>query len=260
MLSLGQTNLETRLFEFINSDRAREKLASLKWNDALYKVAVEHSRDMAKQGQVSHTGSDGSQPDERIYASGIFATQTAENVARDLNVVSAHTSLMESIHHRENILNPEMTDAAVGIVAAGQDLYVTEVFIRSLGEVSLPEVRSLLLRQMNSYRESKGLSPLQLSNSLSAVAQSHINVQESLNTLSPPLLLNLMARKEKGTVRVNLYTTESLTLPDEVHPNLGTDMQRVGIGFKRIRGPLCEGGCYMVALIFGSSTEKGPAE
>lgn len=256
----GQTDLESKLFEYINADRAREQLAPLKWNGALYGVALAHSREMAAQSQISHTGSDGSEPHERIEKAGVYATRTAENVARDLNIISAHTSLMESLYHRENILDPEMTDVAVGIVTTGKYLYVTELFIRSLDEVSLVEARRLLLDQMNGYRQSKELPPLQLSKELSANAQSHVDVQENLNMLSPPLLINLMAKKEKGLVRVNVFTATTLTLPEEAHPNLDLNVQRVGIGFKRIRGRLCESGCYLVTLIFVSPSGEGVVE
>lgn len=228
----------------------------MKWSDALYGVALDHSRDMARQGRISHTGSDGSEPHERIAKAGVYASRTAENIARDLNVVSAHTSLMESLYHRENILDPEMTDVAIGVVSTGQYLYVTEVFVRSLDEVSLHDARRILLSQMNDYRQSKQSPPLQLSNALSGIAQSHSDVQENLNALSPPLLIDLVARREKGTVRVNVYTATTLALPDEVHANLELDVQNVGIGFKRIRGKLCERGCYLVTLIFVSPSGK----
>ena len=181
-------------------------------------------------------------------------------MARDLNVVSAHTSLMESIYHRENILDPEVTHAGVGIVRDGKYLYVTELFIRSLSQLTLADARRMLLSQMNAYREQGGNPPLVLSTSLSEAAQSHINVQEKLNALSPPLLMNLMAKKQKGQVRINIYTSSTLGIPQEVHANLDLELQSVGIGFKRIRGKLCESGCYLVTLIFGAPTKRDEAK
>lgn len=252
----AQTKQEKELFGYINADRQQEGLQPLRWDDALYKVAASHSLDMSRSGKISHTGSDGSQPHERIHDVGVFATRTAENVARDINVISAHTALMESIYHRENILDPEMTSAAVGIAPSGQYLYVTEEFVRALEPLSLDSARKLVLDQMNRYRESRQLPQLQLSHTLSSIAQSHIDVQESLNTLSPPLLMNLLAKQYKGSVRVNVYTSATAAIPDEVHENLDLNLQQVGIGFKRIRGKLCEGGCYLFTLIFAAPAEK----
>lgn len=256
ILAFAQSDKEKSLFGFINSDRRQEGLKPLEWNETLHKVAVEHSRDMASQGEISHSGSDKSQPQDRVQRAGVFATRIAENVARDINIVSAHTSLMESVYHRENILDPELTEAAVGIVQEGQYLYVTEVFIRSIGELSLAEARDTLLQQMNRYRKERKLEPLILSRSLSNIAQSHVEVQENLNALSPPLLMNLLAKKQKRAVRVNVFTSGSLALPEEVDENLKENVQQVGIGFKRVRGKICDTGCYLVTLVFAAGVEE----
>lgn len=253
-----QTSEEKELFGYINSERNREKLPPFNWDDDLYKVARLHSEDMASTSQVSHTGSDNSQPHDRITAGGVYASKTAENIARDLNVISAHTSLMESFYHRENILDPEMTQVAIGIIHSKQYLYVTELFVREIPEVDLRNARGKLLELMNSYRQQEGLLPLSLSKNMCDVAQSHVQVQEKLNSLSPPLLMGQLAHQLGGAIRVNVFTTNSVEkIPDEVHENLRGKSQMVGIGFKRIRGKLCEGGCYLVTLIFGLPDSSG---
>jgi uncharacterized protein YkwD len=254
----AQTIEEKELFGYINSERAREKLPPFIWDDDLYKVARLHSEDMTSTGQVSHTGSDNSQPHERIKAGGVYASKTAENIARDLNVISAHTSLMESFYHRENILDPEMTHAAAAIIHSKQYLYVTELFIREIPEVDLRIARGKLLELMNSYRQQQGLLPLSLSKSMCDIAQSHVQVQEKLNALSPPLLMGQMAHQMGGSIRVNVFTTNEIEkIPDEVHENLRGKSQMVGIGVKRIRGKLCASGCYLVTLIFGVPDSSG---
>ena len=84
------------------------------------------------------------------------------------------------------------------------------------------------------------------------VAQSHVDVQEKLNSLTPPLLMGQLAHQLGGSIRVDVFTTNTIEkIPDEVHENLRGKSQMVGIGFKRIRGKLCESGCYLVTLIFG---------
>ncbi len=250
--AFAQTSEEKELFGYINSERAREKLPPLIWNEDLYKVARSHSEDMATTGEVSHAGSDKTQPVDRIKAGGLYASKTAENIARDLNVISAHTSLMESFYHRENILDPEMTHASVAIIHSHQYLYVTELFIQEIPELSLRLARSELLDSLNSYLTQQGLLPLSLSQSMCDVAQSHVDVQEKLNSLTPPLLMGQLAHQMGGSIRVNVFTTNTIEkIPDEVHENLRGKSQMVGIGFKRIRGKLCESGCYLVTLIFG---------
>ena len=73
-----------------------------------------------------------------------------------------------------------------------------------------------------------------------------------MNALSPPLLMNQLTRQAGGSIRINVFTSSTPdSVPDEVHPNLEGKSQMVGIGIKRIRGKLCESGCYLVTLIFG---------
>src|SRR5919106_5102158 len=124
----AESDQERQLFEFVNSERSREKLIPFLWDEDLHRVAVAHSKDMAARGKARHEGSDGRAPHERIRDAKIYASKTGENMARDLNVISAHTLLMQSLYHRENILEPEFTHAAVGIVSERQFLYITELF------------------------------------------------------------------------------------------------------------------------------------
>jgi Cysteine-rich secretory protein family len=244
--------MEKELFGYINSERSREKLAPLTWNARLYKVSLAHSNDMVKMGHISHDGSDGSTPQKRIKDGGIFSSKMAENVAKDINVIAVHTSLMESLYHRNNILNPEYTDGAVAIVSSGRYFYVTEDFIRSVDNYSLDEARHLLLVNLNDYREKRGLEKLVPATLLNNIAQSHVDFQEKVSSIGPPLLTGLVARQEKGALRTNVYTTTTISqLPDEVQRTLALKIQSVGIGFKRIKGELCETGCFLITLIFG---------
>lgn len=243
----GQSDDENRMLTYINAERSRENLAPLKWEDDLYKVALEHSKDMARTARMSHTGSDGSQPQDRARTSGVFASSIAENVARDINVVSAHTSLMKSIGHRQNILNPEFTHAAVAIYAKDGFLYVTEMFVRRLEDYSAEEVRRLLLEQINSFRKRKGLRPLEESSRLNEVADANAELHAERNRLEPAL----MARPEMfHSLWASVFTTGYLEAEKiESESALTQNAQEIGIGYKRIRGPLCDLGCYLVVLM-----------
>src|SRR5687768_2939559 len=101
--AFSQTDQEKQLFDYMNTERAREGLNPLLWEEELYRVALEHSKDMAKSGRASHRGSDRKEPQDRIREANIFASRAGENIARDVNVVSAHTLLMQSVDHRANI-------------------------------------------------------------------------------------------------------------------------------------------------------------
>ena len=224
----------------------------LLWDDELYRVALAHSEDMAEMGEARHEGSDGRQPHERVRDAGIYSSKTGENIARDVNVISAHTLLMQSLDHRENILEPKYTHAAVAIVKEKQFLYVTELFIHKVGDYSLEQARQTLVKQYNYYRENKKLAPLTLSESLTNAAQAHVETQKKFDKLSPMLAMSPVAKSTRGTTLVSVYTTTSLMeFPGQVRDDLERSTHRIGIGFKRVQGAICNGGCYLIVLVFG---------
>ncbi|HET6267588.1 MAG TPA: CAP domain-containing protein, partial [Acidobacteriota bacterium] len=252
--SYAQTDDERTLFSYINKERVREGLSELVWDDDLYKVAVAHSKDMAKHDTVSHREGR-SLPDDRIRKAGILVSKSGENVACDINVISAHTALMESLYHRENILDPEFTRGAVGITPRETHFFVTELFIRKLEDFGTDAARTLLLSTINDFRKQKNLLPLAFSDALNKMAQSHVEVESKMDSLGPPLTMDLMARQMKGTVRVNVYTTTALLeIPTQVQPNLELNNQSIGIGYKRIKGSACVNGCYLITLVLGPAS------
>ncbi len=249
---LAQSEQEKQLFEFVNSERLRENLTPLLWDDDLYLVALAHSKDMAARGKAGHKGSDGREPNERVRDAKIFASKTGENIARDVNVISAHTLLMQSVYHRENILEPEYTHAATAIVQQKQFLYITELFIHKVIDYTLQQARQTLVRQFNFYRQEKKLGPLVFSESLSKVAQAHVETQKKFDSLSPMLALSSVARSNRGATLVSVYTTTNLVdIPSQVRYDLEANSSRIGLGYKRIQGAICSGGCYLIVLVFG---------
>jgi uncharacterized protein YkwD len=57
-------------------------------------------------------------------------TAIAENVGMADSVRSLHRALMRSPAHRANILDPQMRVVGVGVVAAGGQLWATELFTK----------------------------------------------------------------------------------------------------------------------------------
>jgi uncharacterized protein YkwD len=251
-LSIAASEQEKQLFGYINSERARENRMPLIWDEDVYHVALAHSKDMARAEKASHRGTDGREPHERIRSAQIYASKSGENIARDVNVISAHTLLMQSVEHRENILEPGFSHAAVAIVREKQFLYITELFIYKIGDYSLDQARETLVRQYNYYRQDQKLPPLIFSTSLSNAAQAHVETQKRFDSLSPMLTMSSVARSSKGRILVTAYTaTTLLEIPGPVRKDLQSGLQTVGIGFKRVQGSICGGGCYLIVLIFG---------
>jgi len=126
-------NFEQELFAQLNESRmAKGDGKILIWDENLGAVARGHSQDMVNRAFFQHKSPDGHSPANRIHQAGIKATASGENIAKATDVESAHTNLMASPGHRQNILASEYTHVGVGIVEddAGM-LVVTELFRRA---------------------------------------------------------------------------------------------------------------------------------
>jgi uncharacterized protein YkwD len=70
-------NMASDLLSRLNTLRLQNKMNTVSLNSALTAAALRHSQDMAKTGNISHTGSDGSTPNQRIQAAGYEAGEEA---------------------------------------------------------------------------------------------------------------------------------------------------------------------------------------
>jgi hypothetical protein len=112
----GPQEGESILLKLVNAERTQRGLRPLAWNPELASLARDHAEGMAATGTVSHLAGDGSSFARRAMKAGLAATAVAENVALDRTPASAHRSLMESVEHRANILDPDLTTIGIGAV------------------------------------------------------------------------------------------------------------------------------------------------
>jgi uncharacterized protein YkwD len=93
----------------------------------LTKAAQAHSEDMAAHQNMSHTGSDGSDPGSRITSAGYDWATYGENVAYGYSSPEkVMAGWMSSPGHRENILNCSFKEIGVGLAQPGD--YWTQDF------------------------------------------------------------------------------------------------------------------------------------
>lgn len=127
-IKLSET--EQKFLDLTNAARTEKGLPPLKLNATLVEVARAHSRNMAKQGKMSHV-LDNKGPAERVKEAGYDYATMGENVAWGKNtpVRESFQALMDSKLHRENILASKYQEIGVG-VAKGEngELYYTQVF------------------------------------------------------------------------------------------------------------------------------------
>lgn len=109
---LGQ---EREIINLVNQERKKNGLSPLISVDSLNVAARRHSEDMAKNDFMSHTGSDGSSPWDRMLDAGYYLTTGGENVAAGYSTPAAvFVGWMNSAGHRDSMLNPGFCDIGAG--------------------------------------------------------------------------------------------------------------------------------------------------
>ena len=127
------TEDEAKLLELTNQERKKKELAPLRPSAVLFKLARDHSANMAKQGKMDHV-LDGKTPFDRMKDAGYMFARGGENIAvgdAKVDLPTVMGAWMESKQHRENILGPEFSEIGLGLVR-GKDgqMYYTQVFAR----------------------------------------------------------------------------------------------------------------------------------
>ena len=103
--------------ELINAYRKQKGLKPLKLNTALTEAAKAHSRDLAKWDRISHYGSDGSNPWDRVKRAGYNAKVAAENVGTGQATIEEVMKGWEaSPGHNKNLLLRDAEDMGIALV------------------------------------------------------------------------------------------------------------------------------------------------
>ncbi len=118
-------------------DEYYEAAKPLKWSDALYKAAYEHTNDMASQNFLEHEGSfkktditgidlgHKSEFYERIRHNGYNYLSTGENIAGgQKNLQEVMQAWLNSPHHCANIMNPEFSDVGMAHIKKDGTKYI----------------------------------------------------------------------------------------------------------------------------------------
>jgi uncharacterized protein YkwD len=114
----SQTSLNAEMArDIINAYRKQNGLKPLKLNPELTDAAKAHSRDLAKWDRISHYGSDGSNPWDRVKRTGYKARLTAENVGTgQINFSEVMKGWEASPGHNKNLLTPDATHMGIALV------------------------------------------------------------------------------------------------------------------------------------------------
>ncbi|MFF3208977.1 CAP domain-containing protein [Streptomyces sp. NPDC002962] len=117
----------TRVVALVNSERAKVGCSPVTLNEKLSQAAQAHSADMASHSTMSHTGSDGSDPGQRITRAGYLWSTYGENVAYGYSrPEQVMAGWMASVGHKRNILDCGFKEIGVGVAQPGN--YWTQDF------------------------------------------------------------------------------------------------------------------------------------
>lgn len=114
-----------------NQTRRSAGLPPVQANSLLAQVAAGHACDMAKRGQMTHSGSRSSGPSQRVKQKGYDPRITAENIAAGPFDTDRVLSEWEaSSGHKANIMLPQVNEFGIGraIGADGRTQYWAAVY------------------------------------------------------------------------------------------------------------------------------------
>jgi hypothetical protein len=200
----------------------------------------------------------------RIESQGVTALRATENVAVAANVVEIHAALMASPSHRANILDPEVSAGAVGVVLKRDprgrwSAVASEVFAQLLADGPGDQWHSAILNRINDRRKALELAPLSGRDKLDALA---LLTSEGVRT-SKTATLSHVERKEIASkarfhylnvrrVGVDLLVTADPAGVDRIQHALESNFREVGIGIVRLTEPMGDHGigALVITLIF----------
>jgi uncharacterized YkwD family protein len=114
----------------INAERAKYGIQPLKMNSTLCRLAVIKSQDMVEKNYFSHQSPTYGSSFSLLKSYYINYNCAGENLSIDKYVDYAHTALINSKTHRDNILNPNFREIGIGIYAKGIGSYAyTQLYI-----------------------------------------------------------------------------------------------------------------------------------
>ncbi|QHC32124.1 CAP domain-containing protein [Streptomyces sp. HF10] len=121
------SGVTAQIVQLVNAERAKAGCRPLTLDAKLTEAAQAHSADMAAHQNMSHTGSDGSDPGTRITQAGYTWSAYGENVAYGYaTAAEVMAGWMSSPGHRANILDCGYQEIGVGLAQPGS--YWTQDF------------------------------------------------------------------------------------------------------------------------------------
>ena len=164
--------MNKQLLEAHNKARADAKLPPLAIDARLTEAARRHARDMAEHEKMTHEGSDGSRPDERVKRAGYHFVRTGENVAEGQESVDkVLESWMNSPEHKANILGEFTQMGAARAVDESGEPYWCVDFGKPIVRLKPVEAAAGVIEKLNAARKEAKLAPFEVDEKLAGAAR-----------------------------------------------------------------------------------------
>jgi len=242
--AVPEGGLEDELLTLTNKNRVLQGLHALTPDEALVRIAREHSVGMARQGFISHELPFGDLK-VRMSSGGYRYLTARENVATASSILYAQNALMQSPPHKENILAPDVDRIGIGIVRCpppyDKELYITEIFASPREEHRPIEVEETLLSRVDELRKNGAGSLIP---------------EPLLGKLAGESILSLNVPVQKEELRTLVANSAGTLLK-----NGKTEISRVDVNVQLLRDPknlniVNQGRIDQEARMFGSAIRQ----
>ena len=239
--------IEKDLLGLVNKERKKHNLPLLRLSPELSRLACHHSQDMAGFQKLSHSSSSGKSYQDRLVEAGFYFISIGENVAFSETCVAEfiHQALMESLEHRENILNLSFDRLGIGVIfLENTGYYITQDFLQSLEPEEEGEVEAKIQNRINALRCQDSLPPLVFLQEANTYAREFS--QKKAQQKSPP-----PSPSHFGENYVIYASSPSIHEAQSVykHKILNSIYENAGLGVSFSRNREYPGGSYFITLI-----------
>lgn len=258
--NLFATILPNVLIEMTNNDRISSSLGELSENKTLAYAAQLKAEDMAQKGYFDHNSPEGLTPWHWFDLAGYRFSYAGENLAVNFfDAKDVENAWMNSVKHRENILNNNFTEIGIGTargIYEGKDaVFVVQLFgrpsIKQLAAVDtqnkiLPPATEQVLPQSNEEKfiAVKGEEAVPLTKEPNSDANSQPAGQKPLlrsNILNQINELLVMPRTIANLLYLTLFTIISVAL-----------LLKIFVKIKIQHPPLIVNGIFLLMIIASS--------
>jgi hypothetical protein len=230
-----------QLVDLANQARAQAGAPPLKFNRALSQAALAHTQLMVANSDLSHQLPGEPELMQRLTANtDLLLDRSGENVGYASTAAQVHDDFMHSPPHRKNLLDPAFNLVGIGVVRAGNLLWVTEDFAHGSTAQSGDQVATQVAQAVRSARSQAGLTPLRETSSSDA-DQSACAMAKAGSLTGPPL-------SGRHIVRYTSFTPSQLPSAALQMVN-GNDVQEFSVGTCTSQGTNGGAGAYYIVLV-----------